>query len=284
MKKLLISILALAAFSLPVFAQSKGSITTTGFIVNSGSAPILISGTISATGSLTLNAPPIAADNFTIASTSGTQSYTFVSTLVNGAGNQILIGGTTSGVAGTLVALNAAFTNTGTTASYISTGTNLNVSGSISGNSYLLTAYATGTSGNGVATTGSFVQPAQDFFSGPTLTGGALATTGTIPLWNLPASSGTYVLTAVDAVYLSGTVNNSTVAILGGTNNLVLTGTTTLTGTVATSYTHIAANTAPGTVIITGTAASPISLKLVTTGTATSPFTVRLYIKGYFAQ
>lgn len=273
MKKYLLSIIAVLAGQACAFAQT-GSVTTAEFIVNSGSNPILISGSTKASGTLALGAQPSAGDVVTL----GTYSYTYKSALSGTATNQILISGS---LAGTVANTVNAITTGGTSSQYYVGGTNASASAAAgAGSTIVATAVASGTAGNGVAATGSFASQANGW-GGATLTGGAVAS-GTDTIYTLPANGGSYVFTAADVVCLGGTLSAApSVAIQSGSATL-LSGTVSLTGTTANSLTHITSVTSPLPLVVTGTNATPIQLKITTSGTATSPFTGKVFIKGYW--
>ncbi|HWB60381.1 MAG TPA: hypothetical protein VG733_12875 [Chthoniobacteraceae bacterium] len=275
MKKIILSIIALAAASTGAVAQT-GNVTTTEFIVNSGTAPVLLTGSTKATGTLTLNAVPSPGDVITL----GTFTYTYKSA-ISGT-NQILIGSLANTITNTVNAI----VSSGSTANYDTSGTNTSGTASASGNTITVTAYTAGTAGNSVATTGSFAS-SNNSWGAATLTGGAVAS-GTDTLYVLPANGGSYVLTAADILYLSGTLSSTpSVAIQSGTtasagSPTVLTGTVAISGSTANNVTHIVASTSPLPVVVTGTNATPIQLKVPTAGGATSPLEVKVFIKGYW--
>ena len=276
MKKLILSIIALLAAVATALAQT-GSVTVSEFIVNSGTTPILVSGTTKAAGTLTLNVQPTPGDVITL----GTFTYTY-KTAISGTTSQIVIStGSSGSLANTITNTINAITTGGTSSQYYVSGTNTSASAaSGTGNTILVTAYASGTAGNDIAATGSFAS-AYNSWSAPTLAGGAVAS-GTDTIYTLPASGGSYVLTAADVLCLSGTLTAApSVAIQSGSATL-LSGTVSLTGTTANNITHIAALTSPLPVVVTGTNATPIQLKVTSTGTATSPFEVKVFVKGYW--
>lgn len=277
MKKIILSILALIAAGAGALGQT-GSVITSEFIVNSGTAPVLISGSTKATGTLTLNVNPSPGDVITL----GTFSYTYKSS-ISGTTNQILI---SSGSGGSLSAtitntINAIITGGTSNANYYTSGSNTSATAAAgTGNNIAVTALSSGTAGNGVATTGSFAS-GYNLWGATTLTGGAVAS-GTDTLFTLPANGGSYVFAGADIVCLSGTLTAvPSVAIQSGSTT-VLSGTVSLTGTTANNITHITAVTSPLPVVVTGTNAAPIQLKITTTGTATSPFMGKVFIKGYW--
>src|ERR1700677_3516945 len=187
MKKLILPIIAFLASGAAGLAQT-GSVITNEFIVNSGSVPILISGTTKAAGTLTLNAQPAAGDVITL----GTSSYVYTGTLSGTTTNQIVISGSLAGtIADTIGCINSSGSNAG----YYSTGTNASaIVAAGTGNAIVATAVTSGTAGNGVATTGSFASQ-NDYWGGATLAGGAVAS-GTDTLYTLPANGGGYVFSA----------------------------------------------------------------------------------------
>jgi hypothetical protein len=277
MKKLILSIAAVGAACASAVAQTGNTITAE-FIVNSGTAPILVSGTTKATGTLTLNAQPSPGDVITL----GTFSYTYKSA-VSETANQILI---SSGASGSLAntisnTINAITTGGTTNPNYYTSGSNTSASAAAgAGNTVLVTAYASGTAGNAVVTTGSFTSPANSW-GAPALSGGAVAS-GTSTICVLPPNGGSYVFTAADVLCLGGTLTAApSVAIQSG-GATVLSGTVALTGTTPNSISHIAAAASPLPVVVTGTNAAPIQLKVTSNGTATSPFTVKVFVKGYW--
>lgn len=272
----------------PDTAQRFGKITaagnSSGYFENewivSGSN-VLVSGSLTATGTLTINANPTAGDTIT----TGTIVYTFVPA-ITGTNNQIAIGANTA-TTGTNVKL-ALITSGSSTGQYGTSGSNglvvaTNALGIVS-----ITATTSGTAGNTVATTGSFASTGVSF-GATTLTGGATAA-GTNTVYSLPANAGKFVLSAEENIYISGTgittsptVSYSGISVLSGTQ--ILTGSTSLSGTVAGSNTHMSALTAPGQVIDTGTTGATVTMIVTNSGTTTNmivkPVLKLEFIPGY---
>lgn len=274
MKKCILSILTLIAAGAGALGQT-GSVITSEFIVNSGTAPVLISGSTKAAGTLTLNVNPSPGDVITL----GTFSYTYKSS-ISGTTNQILIG--SGSLASTITnTINAIATGGTSNPNYYTSGSNTSATAVAgTGNSIAVTALSSGTAGNGVAATGSFAS-SYNTWAAATLTGGAVAS-GTDTIFTLPANGGSYVFTGADIVCLGGTLTAvPSVAIQSGSTT-VLSGTVSLTGTTANNITHITAATSPLPVVVSGTGAAPIQLKITSSGTATSPFMGKVFIKGYW--
>ena len=276
MKKFILSIIAITASGAAALAQT-GSVTTAEFIVNSGTSPVLITGTTKAAGTLTLNVNPSPGDVITV----GAFTYTYKAAIA-GTTNQILIGNGANALATTITnTINAITTGGNGSPNYYTSGNNTGATAAASaGNTIAVTAVTPGTAGNSVATTASFAAAANSWGSA-TLTGGAVAAT-TDTVFTLPANEGSYVFTGADVVCLGGALTAApSVQIQSGATTL-LSGVVTLTGTAVNNLTHIPAATSPLPVVVAGANGAPIQLKITTQGTATTPFQAKVFIKGYW--
>lgn len=281
------ALLLMFAFMLAICSPAKAQ--TTSEVIFSGPSA-LITGTTNAAGSLTLNGVPAASDSFVISSTasSGTMTYKYVAALSGGTSpNEIVLGtNATSTITRTINAINSSGSSAG---AYNTSGTLPGVlSGTGTGNSVSLSAITTGTNGNGITLSGTFTNATANFFSGTTLTGGAVAS-GTINVLTIPATStgsGTFAFTGADVGFLSGTISTSPAGYfqaITNTGTYILSSTSTLTGTTAGTATHLSALTIFPQVITGTTSATVIGFKNTTTGTAGAgaAFTGKFWIKGY---
>jgi hypothetical protein len=118
------------------------------------------------------------------------------------------------------------------------------------------------------------------------IVGGTFAMSGTTgqttTVANLPANGGSFAIIGTTIVCTAGTnCTAAPVVVIQSGTATVLSATTSLTGTATNTITTVTP-IAGAPIVVTGTAAAPLQVKISTTGTSAGTFTGRAFIRGFW--